>query len=43
MTSKQTCGGCTFCCKLLPVDSLGKHANTRCQHQHVGKGCAVYA
>lgn len=43
MTSKRTCGGCTLCCKLLPVGSLGKGANTRCQHQHVGKGCAVYA
>lgn len=42
MTGKRVCGSCTLCCKLLPVVSLGKGANTRCQHQHVGKGCAVY-
>jgi len=29
----RTCGGCTLCCKLLPVRELKKPANTRCQHQ----------
>jgi hypothetical protein len=38
----RACGGCTLCCKLLPVRTLGKPANTRCQHQRNGKGCAVY-
>jgi hypothetical protein len=42
MTERQ-CGGCTLCCKLLPVRSLGKGAGQRCQHQRSGKGCAVYS
>jgi hypothetical protein len=37
----RQCGGCTLCCKLLPVRELDKPANTRCQHQGVGK-CRVY-
>jgi hypothetical protein len=36
------CGGCTLCCKLLPVPPLGKKAGERCQHQRHHKGCAVY-
>jgi hypothetical protein len=40
--SERQCGGCTLCCRLLPVRSLGKKANTRCVHQRTGKGCAVY-
>lgn len=42
MTGRQ-CGGCTLCCKLLPVRSLGKKDNQRCVHQRTGKGCAVYS
>src|SRR5262245_26245341 len=38
----RKCGGCTLCCKLLPVRELGKGAGVRCQHQRSGKGCAVY-
>lgn len=38
----RQCGGCTLCCKLLPVRSLGKPANTRCVHQR-HHGCQVYA
>ena len=37
----RQCGGCTACCKLLPVRELQKKANTRCQHQS-RKGCAIY-
>lgn len=37
----RRCGGCTLCCKLLPVRELKKPANTRCRHQS-SKGCAVY-
>jgi hypothetical protein len=40
MTSRK-CGGCTLCCKLLPVPELDKPANTRCRHQS-HKGCGVY-
>lgn len=39
----RQCGDCQLCCKLLPVSSLNKGANTRCKHQRHHKGCAVYA
>jgi hypothetical protein len=39
---KRECGGCTLCCRLLPVKPLGKFAGQRCVHQRTGKGCAVY-
>jgi hypothetical protein len=38
---RRHCGGCTLCCKLLPVRELQKPANTRCQHQS-RKGCGIY-
>ena len=45
----RTCGGCTLCCRLLPVHHDGdmpggwhKAAGERCRHQRTGKGCAVY-
>lgn len=38
----RKCGGCTACCKILPVKEFGKPANTRCQHQRTGKGCAIF-
>lgn len=41
-TARQ-CGACTLCCKLLPVNDLGKLAGHRCAHQRLGKGCAIYA
>ena len=40
--TKRNCGGCTLCCRLLPVRELGKGSNERCTHQRSGKGCAVY-
>jgi hypothetical protein len=39
----RRCGGCTLCCKLLPRKEIHKPANTRCEHQRTGKGCAIYA
>ena len=39
---QKRCGSCSLCCKLLPVGSLGKKANTRCQHQSHAKGCKIY-
>jgi len=39
----RQCGGCTLCCRLVPVKSLGKPAGSRCKHQRYGKGCAVHA
>lgn len=53
-TGARQCGGCTLCCKLLPVHhgaavngidlpgSWHKAAGERCRHQRTGKGCAVY-
>jgi len=38
----RVCGGCTLCCKLLPVGSLGKLAGERCRHQAHGKGCRLH-
>jgi hypothetical protein len=41
----RVCGGCTLCCKLIPVDLSSGHkiAGVRCPHQRTGKGCAIYA
>jgi hypothetical protein len=38
----RTCGDCQLCCKLVPVQELGKGAGERCRHQRAGKGCLVY-
>jgi hypothetical protein len=39
----RSCSGCTLCCKLIPVEEIGKKAGVRCEHQRTGKGCAIYA
>ena len=39
----RTCGSCTLCCKLVPVEELSKKAGTRCQHVRAMKGCSIYA
>lgn len=39
----RSCGGCTLCCKLLPVKSVNKPAGQKCQHQSYSKGCTIYA
>jgi hypothetical protein len=39
---KRECGGCTLCCKLLPIPPLKKPAGKKCEHQRTGKGCAVH-
>jgi len=36
------CGGCTQCCKLIPVEVLNKPANTWCTHCDIGVGCTIY-
>lgn len=38
----RTCGSCTLCCKLVPVEELGKGAGERCKHVRHGKGCSIY-
>lgn len=40
---KRQCGGCSLCCKLLPVSQISKAAAERCPHQRYTKGCAIYA
>jgi hypothetical protein len=40
--ANRICGGCTLCCKLLPVSEIDKPGYQRCQHQRHGKGCAIY-
>ena len=39
---RRQCGGCTLCCRLLPVPPLQKKGGERCKHQRHGKGCAVW-
>lgn len=39
----RVCGGCTTCCKLIPVPTLGKPAGVRCKHSRAGKGCSIYS
>lgn len=39
----RVCGGCTLCCKLIPVEELHKAAGHRCKHQRHGRGCMIYA
>jgi hypothetical protein len=39
---KRECGECQLCCRLLPVVSLEKVANQKCQFQKFHKGCSVY-
>src|SRR5258708_5844522 len=42
MTTSRTCGECSLCCKLLPIDLLDKQANLWCQHCKPGNGCSIY-
>lgn len=37
----RACGSCTLCCKLVPVEEIGKPAGQRCPAQRHG-GCTVY-
>ena len=39
----RACGGCTLCCKLLPVAEIDKPAATWCPHCELGVGCGIYA
>lgn len=42
--SQLGCGGCTLCCKVMPVASgdFVKHSQHDCRHCHVGGGCKIY-
>jgi hypothetical protein len=37
----RRCGGCTLCCRLLPVAEIQKASSTRCKHQSF-KGCDIW-
>lgn len=41
-TGRQ-CGGCSLCCRLVPVEELHKPAGKRCKHQRFARGCMIYA
>ena len=36
------CGACDLCCRLPPIDELGKAQGVPCPH-HTGTSCAVWA
>lgn len=38
----RECGGCTACCTVLAVESIGKPCMQQCQHELLQIGCAVY-
>ena len=38
----RRCGDCQLCCKLLPVQEIGKLAGVKCRHQAFSVGCRVY-
>lgn len=37
----RQCGDCQLCCRLVPVQEIGKPANTACRHQWPA-GCFIY-
>ena len=39
-TEKNTCGECTLCCTLLPIEWLDKPASTTCVH--CDAGCLIH-
>lgn len=52
MSAGRSCGSCTLCCKLFPIDwptdppvgkpALKKEAGVLCEHCAAGKGCGIY-
>ncbi len=40
--SERECRGCTLCCKLLAVPTIGKPAGVLCRDCSEGKGCIIY-
>lgn len=39
----RTCGNCTLCCRLVPVEELHKEQNVRCGALNAWRRCTVYA
>ena len=43
MTTEQTCGKCSLCCKLPCIGELDKPIDTWCRHAAPGRGgCSIY-
>lgn len=38
----RSCDGCTICCKVMRVDSLGKPGGTWCKNCKIGEGCGIH-
>jgi hypothetical protein len=38
----RDCDGCTLCCKLMPIESVGKKAFEWCTHCNPKTGCTIY-
>jgi hypothetical protein len=40
----RQCGGCSVCCKVLPIDTaeIQKQAGISCRHSVKGSGCAIH-
>jgi hypothetical protein len=41
----RSCGNCTLCCKIVPIETkeFTKPVDKWCQHCVIGKGCGIYA
>ena len=39
----NTCGDCTECCTVLPIQEIQKHAGKTCENCVLSKGCSIYA
>lgn len=39
----RRCGDCQLCCRLLPIPTIDKPANKRCEHQSHARGCKIYS
>jgi hypothetical protein len=42
MSLARTCGSCTLCCELPPIEPLEKPGNALCRHAAPGGGCTIY-
>jgi len=40
--ANRTCGGCTFCCKVMEIEELAKPGGQWCRHADRSTGCAIY-
>lgn len=38
----RSCGSCTLCCKVYPIEALDKRRNALCVHCTPGRGCGNY-